>query len=408
VLSAPGGRVVSASGTRRRRAGRRAGLVALAASVGLLAACTGGIVPPPTTTPAPSGTPAPSPTPPADPIAGMTLEQRVGQLFMVGTPASGAASGSLDAVRTLQLGGVFLSGRSAAGSAATAAVVAAFTALVADGADAGVPLFVATDQEGGQVQVLSGPGFERIPSALEQGASDPAELRSAAQRWGVALAMSGVNMDLAPVVDLVPSAAAAKQNPPIGGFDREFGYDPATIVTAADAFRGGMAAAGVVPVLKHFPGLGEVTANTDTTAGVVDTVTTASSPSVGIFRTEIEAGAPVVMVSTAIYQQLDPGQPAAFSSAIVTGLLRQQLGFDGLVMSDDLSAAQQVAAWSPADRAILALRAGVDIVLVSTDPALVGQMVAAVVAEARADPAFAAIVDAATRRVVEAKQALLG
>jgi len=385
------------------------GLVALAAAVGVLAGCTGVAPPAPSGSPEPSAAPTPpTPTPPPDPLAGMTLEQRVGQLFMVGTPASGAAPVSLYAVRTLQVGGVFLSGRSAAGSAATAAVVAAFTDLVAGGAAAGLPLFVATDQEGGQVQVLSGPGFDRIPSALVQGGWDAARLRAEAQRWGVELAMSGVNMNLAPVVDLVPSAAAAKQNPPIGGFDRELGTDPATIVRQADAFRGGMTAAGVIPVLKHFPGLGEVTANTDTSAGVVDATTTASSASVGVFRSEIEAGAPVVMMSTAIYQQLDPGQPAAFSSRIVTGLLRGELGFDGLVVSDDLSAARQVAAWSPADRAILALRAGVDIVLVSTDPSIVGAMIAAVVAEAEADPAFAATVDAAARRVVESKAAWLG
>lgn len=394
-MRGPGGRILGAT-----------------AAIGIVAAIGGCAAPPPPApdSPTPSRTATATPTPSAtpDPLAGMTLEQRVGQLFMVGTPAATAAPGSLDAVRTLHVGGVFLSGRSHAGVAATKAVVDAFTALATPSATAGLPLLVATDQEGGQVQVLSGPGFEAMPSGLSQGSSAPAALQTAAEGWGAALAASGVNMDLAPVVDLIASPDAARSNPPIGGFDRQFGYDPETITSHADAFRSGMDAAGVVTVIKHFPGLGAVTANTDTSSGVTDATTTATSPSVGVFATEIADGAPVVMVSTAIYTRLDPSQPAAFSSRVVAGLLREELGFDGVVISDDLSKAAQVLAWSPADRAVLALQAGVDIVLVSTDPTVIGPMVDAVVAKARSDPAFAAIVDAAARRVIALKQQRLG
>ena len=207
-------------------------------------------------------------------------------------------------------------------------------------------------------------------------------------------------MDLAPVVDLVPSAASAAHNPPIGVFKREYGFAPSTIVSHTDAFREGMADANVITVMKHFPGLGYVTENTDTSSKVTDTTVGSTPRAVGIYRTEIAQGVDCIMVSSAIYARIDPRSPAVFSRAVVTGLLRGKLGFSGVVISDDLSAAEGVSAWSPAQRAILAIEAGVDIVLVSADPSVAAQMVEAVVAKARTDKAFAALVDAAARRVL--------
>jgi beta-N-acetylhexosaminidase len=335
-----------------------------------------------------------------DPLAGLTIEQRVGQVFMVGTSANAAEDATIEAVRDRFVGGVFLSGRGRGGTAATAAVVAQFTALTAPT----MPLFVSTDQEGGEVQVLQGPGFSAMPSARDQGLMDPAALQASATTWATELASAGVNMNLAPVVDLV-TLDPAGSNPPIGAFNRQFGHDAAGIVAHADAFRAGMTAAGVRSVIKHFPGLGAVTANTDDTAGVTDTATGPQSESVGIFRSEIAAGADTVMMSSAIYTQIDPGLPAVFSPTAV-GLLRDDLGFDGLVITDDLSGATQVTAWSPADRAILALEAGNDIVLVSRTPTVAAEMIDAVVARAKSDAGFAELVDVAAERVLAAKGAL--
>jgi beta-N-acetylhexosaminidase len=353
-----------------------------------------------------SASPSATATATPDPIARLTLAQRVGQLFMVGTTASAAQQITLSAITERHVGNIFLSGRSSAGVAATASVVARFTALVTGSSTAGEPLLVATDQEGGEVQVLRGPGFSQIPTGLGQGAMSPAALRASTQAWGSQLDAAGVNMDLAPVVDLVSSAQSAASNPPIGGFQREFGFDAATIVSHADAFRGGMTASGVLTVIKHFPGLGFVTANTDTASGVTDTVTGTDGVDVGIYRSEIAAGARCIMVSSAIYSRIDGTVPGIFSPTVVTKLLRDQLGFTGVIMSDDLSGATQVAAWTPAQRAILAIQAGADIVLVSKDPTVAAAMVDAVLAEARSDKAFAALVDAAARRVVELKSTL--
>ena len=370
---------------------------AVTAAVLVLAGCAS-----PAAEPGPSGTTVtPTPTPTTDPLAGLTVEQRVGQLFMVGTTATAAEAETLAAVSDRFVGGVFLAGRSKTGAAATAAVVAQFTAL----APADRPLLVATDQEGGQVQVLQGPGFSAIPSAVDQGAMDAASLNASATTWGGELASAGVTMNLAPVVDLVPDAEAAASNPPIGGYDREYGFDAAGIVEHADAFRAGMTAGGVHSVIKHFPGLGTVTANTDDTAGVTDITTNAQSDSVSIYRSEIASGADSVMVSSAVYALIDPAAPAVFSPTVVTGLLRGSLDFEGVVMTDDLSGATQVAAWSPADRAVLSIAAGCDIVLVSRTPAVAAEMIDAVVAKAKSDPEFADLVDAAAARVLTLKSA---
>jgi len=376
-------------------------VLAISAAVLLLAGCASP-APEPTETTLPPVTPTPTEVP--DPLAGMTVEQRVGQVFMVGSTATAAEAATLDAVSNRFVGGVFLSGRTRAGAAATAAVVAQFTAAAA-AVSSGRPLDVSTDQEGGEVQVLNGPGFSEIPSGLEQGAMDAASLQTSATAWARELASAGVTMNLAPVVDLIANAEAAASNPPIGAFDREYGFDAPGIVAHADAFRAGMTAGGVTSVIKHFPGLGAVTANTDDTAGVTDTTTNTQSDSVGIYRSEIASGADTIMMSSAIYAQLDSSAPAVFSPTVVTGLLRDELGFDGVIITDDLSGATQVTAWSPADRAILAIEAGCDIVLVSRTPRVAAEMIDAVVAKAYDDPAFAKLVDAAATRVLASKAA---
>ena len=114
------------------------------------------------------------------------------------------------------------------------------------------------------------------------------------------------------------------------------------------------------------------------------------------------------MMSTAIYSRMDPSAPAAFSSTVVQRGVREALGFEGVVVTDDLSGAAQVAAWSPGDRAIDAIAAGCDMVLFSKDPSVVPDAVTAVVARAQADPAFAARVDESARRVLALKVQVLG
>ncbi len=386
-----------------RRWGTVLGVIAALALVGCAPSVERSAEPSPST-PSTSTTTA-TPTPHAvDPIADLTLEQRVAQLFMVGTAVDSIDAVTASAVSEQQVGGVFLHGRSDAGVDATAALVSELTSLVADG---NTPLWVATDQEGGDVQVLSGPGFDKMPTALTQARTfDAASLRGEAERWGSQLATAGVTMNLAPVADIVTSAEAGPLNRPIGALNREYGFDEQTVGAYAGAFAEGMRQSGVMPTFKHFPGLGRTTANTDYDADVLDTEVTATSPDVEVYRALLAEGPAVVMMSTAVYQNLDPTSPAAFSPAVVTDLLRDELGFNGVIMTDDLSATAQVKRWTPAERATLTIDAGVDVILISADPTVFPEMYSAVLAKAQADSAFAEKVDAAARRIILAKASL--
>lgn len=364
---------------------------------------------------APSPTPAASPAPSATAtatatdgaLAGWSLEEKVGQLMMVGVDAQAPKQSSNEAVDTHHVGNIFIAGRTTAGSQATQKVISSFTSKVGPGTTHATPMLVATDQEGGEVQVLAGSGFSDIPSALDQSAQPRDQLVASARTWGKELADVGVNMNLAPVADLVDIARPAS-NEPIGRWGREYGHDAATVSSQAGAFAEGMQASKVIPTYKHFPGLGRVKDNTDTSAGVVDSTTTRSADTAVsvIFGAAIAAGAPVIMVSSATYSLIDPSAPAVFSSTIVTDMLRREMGFSGVVITDDVSAAAQVQDVSAGDRAVRAIRAGCDLVLASADPTVAADMVKALIATARSDPAFAARVDESATRVLNLKKSL--
>jgi len=150
--------------------------------------------------------------------------------------------------------------------------------------------------------------------------------------WGRELATAGVNLNFAPVLDVVPPGTDA-QNEPIGALRRGYGHDPATVSAHALAFMRGMSDAGVGTTAKHFPGLGRVTGNTDFTATVVDDVTTRPTRTSRHFRDAIGAGIPMVMVALAKYQKIDPNELAVFSTPVMRNLLRDSLNFTGVVVS---------------------------------------------------------------------------
>jgi beta-N-acetylhexosaminidase len=338
----------------------------------------------------------------------MTPAQRIGQLFMVGGPVSGLTSATTSAISRYHVGNLILTGRTTAGAPPVRSVTSASDAVAGAVATAGVPLFIATDQEGGYVQVLQGPGFSRMPTALTQGTWPDSTLTSNAGVWGHQVRQAGVDVNLAPVMDTV-SQSFAPHNPPIGWYDREYGYTPATVADKGSAFLRGMRSAGLAMTAKHFPGLGRVTGNTDTTAGVTDTVTTRSSSDIVPFRAAVTSGSQFLMVSSAFYSKIDAHSPAVFSPTVITGMIRGDLGFTGVVISDDLGNSKQVQAWSPGARAVNFINAGGDMVL-TVNPTALPAMVNAVSARASSDAAFRAKVNIAAWRVltVKAAQGLLG
>lgn len=323
-------------------------------------------------------------------------------MFLLGTPASGT-NALAPVIERSAPGGVFLTGRNARGIEATAGALATVQRLGA-GASGGIGMFVATDQEGGQVQVLSGPGFSRIPPATVQGSWEPDVLQAAATRWGRELEAAGVNVNLAPVADVL-SPTLGTANAAIGRYDRAFGTDRQVVSDHVTAFSQGMRDAGVVSTVKHFPGMGAVRGNTDFSAGVVDRQTTETDPDLLPFISASRAGTTWLMVSSTIYTKIDASRAATFSPEVVTTLLREKIGFQGLIVSDELGRAEQVAAVPVGQRAVRFLAAGGDIVL-TADPAILGPMIEAVLAAAANDPGFAAQIADAQRRILEAKRPL--
>ncbi len=329
-------------------------------------------------------------------LAGMDRRQQIAQLFVVGVPADALHIGA--DLAASGVGGLFVAGRPTASAAELSAHTTAWQER-----SGGPQLWIAVDQEGGSVQTLKGEGFDRLPSATVQGDLPGDDLAGLAAGLGRQLAAAGVNLNLAPVVDVVPAGAEAA-NAPIGAFDRQYGSTGAEVVPAAAALVEGLAAAGVTSTLKHFPGLGRVHGNTDETADVVDGVTVAGDDQLTAFAGTLAAttGHPMVMTSSATYSRIDPDRPAAFSPVVIGDLLRGQLGFAGPVISDDLGRAVAVTHVPVGERAVRFLAAGGTLVL-TVVPATFPAMLEAVLARDAADPAFAAVVDSAVRTALLAK-----
>jgi beta-N-acetylhexosaminidase len=333
----------------------------------------------------------------------MTEAQRIGQIFMIGLVQDRLDAAERAAIAQFHFGSVSFTTRTAGGVTAVRTVADAVQAQATLAATGGVRFLVAANQEGGLIQALSGPGFDVMPSALSQGSLAPAVLEAMAARWGRELRAAGGNLDFAPVADVVPPGTDA-QNAPIGQLQREFGHDPTIVSSHVAAFIAGMREAGIATTVKHFPGLGRVAGNTDFTRAVVDSVTTRSSSYLEPFATAVGAGVPFVMVSLATYERIDPMHLAAFSPTVIGGMLRGDLAFRGVVISDALGATA-VASIAPAARAIDFLNAGGDMIVVNQlAPAI--QMVQALASLAANSTSFRTRVDDAALHVLRAKQAV--
>lgn len=334
-----------------------------------------------------------------DAVDAMGIDEMIGQLVMVPLSAGEDATAVKELVETDKVGSVLLLGNWTDGIAGVRQVTTALQSYAAGSKQ--MPLFIAADQEGGQVQRLKGAGFSTIPSAVEQGRMTVAQLQSDAQTWGGQLNTSGVNVDLAPSVDTV--VIDRSSNAPIGALDRDFGLDADGNARHAVAFIDGMSAAGIASAVKHYPGLGAVTGNTDfSEEGTVDDVTSVDSIQMEAFTKAIKEGdPPMVMMSLATYTNLDPGSPACFSHYIITDILRGQTGFDGVVVSDSLSAAT-VSGFPATQLGTRFVSAGGDLICVG-DRSLVEPILEGMVGLAKTDATFRSQVKAAAERVLTLK-----
>lgn len=291
--------------------------------------------------------------PEAESPAGATVSvsRMVGQRFMVGLREAMPSTALLADARRGELGGVVIFTEESGSAHVKSAISALQRAATAGG---NRQLLIATDQEGGEIKRLPGPPDQPLSSL------SPAAAQREGSATGRYLRSYGVNVDLAPVVDLgLPGSFMTAQG-------RTISANPGKVAAVATAFAGGLEQTGVLPVAKHFPGLGSATRNTDEERSVVEA---SVNQSLIPFREVIARVHPTgVMVSTAIYTQLDPDNGAAWSRKIVAGVLRHRLGFEeGLVFSDALSS-DGVAQTLPVTEAVTkAAAAGVDLILVEPE-----------------------------------------
>ncbi len=349
--------------------------------------------------PSPSRTPAPS-----SQITDAELRHRIAGLLIVGFRGSRLEQTPWlrTALRDGGLGGVVLFDRDQpTGAQRNVLSPAQVRTLVGDlraaAGDRGI--IVSVDQEGGIVTRL-GPahGFPPVASEAEIGRGSVAATRTWAKGIGTTLSDAGINLNFAPVVDLDVNP----RSPAIGALDRAFSADPDVVVQRATIEIEAHRAAGVRTTLKHFPGIGSSTTNTD--FGVADVTKTWTRTELEPFRRLITAGeADLVMAGHVVNGQLDAHRPASLSKPTVTGILRGELGWTGPVVTDDLQAAAITRQFGRDEAVLLALEAGNDLLLFANqqvyDPRVVERVVGVVAAAVAAGRIPAARIDESWRRV---------
>ncbi len=283
---------------------------------------------------------------------------------------------------------------------ATPGQVATLVTSLRRAAPADAPLLVAIDQEGGLVQRLRAP-LTVWPDMLSVGAAgDPARTERVGRALGEELAALGIGWDFAPVLDVHTNPA----NPVIG--TRAFGVTPEAVIEHALAFWRGLRAAGLVGCGKHFPGHGDTRTDSHFELPVVEhDGARLRAVELRPFAAAARAGIDAIMTAHVLYPALDPDRPATLSPRILTELLRGELGFAGVVVSDDLGM-KAVADSHPIDElAVGCVEAGCDVLLVRQDEARQQAAFQALVRAAEARSDFRARVEASAARVAALKAA---
>lgn len=286
-----------------------------------------------------------------------TLAQMIGQKLVVRMEGRTPSADLLGRIRRGEVGGVILFGANITTKAAL--ITLTHTLRAAARAGGQPPLLISVDQEGGSIKripwappTLSPPQMGRIGKtsvARAQGSST-----------GAALLGLGIDVDFAPVAD-VPSSTSSflyRQG-------RTFSFSSTTTAALSDAFASGLASAGVLPSMKHFPGLGRATANTDAYVVTIKASAATLAPGLRPYRTAIGHDIPMIMLSNATYTAYDSHNAAGWSHAISVDLLRGDLAFNGVTITDSLDGAAAARGLPTWQLAVRAANAGTDMILVT-------------------------------------------
>ncbi len=352
------------------------GLLAVVAATAILASCS---LPGVSTSPTAAFTPTPLPStaPTATPVvctnqsvlATWSLDRLAEQTLVIPVAETNVAAVTSEVAAGA--GGVILFGSSAPSTLSTS------LRTLAAAAAGGVAPFVMTDEEGGAVQRMANL-VGSMPSARQMAATmSPAQIRQLVTAVALRMHAAGVTMDLAPVLDLDNGQGPNNRDP---DGTRSFSLNPTAAAADGIAFMQGLQAGGIVPVVKHFPGLGQASGNTDVAPASTQPWSSLQRAGLLPFESALASGAPAVMIANATVPGLS-ALPASISQVVMTTVLRDQLGFQGLVMTNSLSAgALAHIGYSVPKAVVAAISAGADMVLYTAAAAQVASLTSATVA----------------------------
>ena len=317
-----------------------------------------------------------------------------GQVLVAGFHGQEPPDTLLRACRAGELGGVILFARNLTGDVAdVAALVERLTVAAPD------PLLVSIDQEGGRVQRLRAPVLQLPPMRVLGNIDDESLTRRAARALGEQLALLGITTDFAPVLDVDTNPL----NPIIG--DRSFSRDAAAVARHGLAFAAGLSDSGVAACGKHFPGHGDTEKDSHL-----------DLPRIAHARDRLDAvelapfraargKLPMIMTAHVVFDAIDPGVPATLSKKVITELLRGELAYDGVIVSDDLEMKAVADHFGVAESACAAIEAGCDVLLVCHSQERLDACREALALKASDDPVFARRLEEAADRHLALRRA---
>lgn len=308
-------------------------------------------------TASPTASPGQSEDPLTAQISGMTLEQKIGQMLLVGIDGTQLDSQAKKMIAEDDVGGIILYKDNIQ---SLKSMVTLINDLKKSNNDNPVPLFMSVDQEGGKVSRMP-EEYAAMPGSGKVGAAgNPDSARTMGRLLAREVLSAGFNMNFAPVLDINSNP----DNPVIG--DRSFGSTAGIVTPLGIAEMKGIAEAGVIPVVKHFPGHGDTSVDSHLELPVVNKTAAGLAKLEWLpFQAAIQEQADAVMVAHILYPKLDPDKPASLSKPIIGDLLRDQMGFDGVVITDDLTMGAITDHYTLAAAAVDTVLAGSDILLIA-------------------------------------------
>ncbi len=294
---------------------------------------------------------------PASAVAAPSVQHLIGQKLVVSMDGHTPSASLLDRARRGRIGGVLIHGSNFSSATQLTNIATKLQQAAAEGGQP--PLLIAVDQEGGQVKTVSWiPPTLSPPQMGDLGSSDTA--RRQGRKTGAALLGLGVNTDFAPVADVPVSTSSFMYQQ-----GRTWSFESRKTSRLANAFALGLGDRGALATMKHFPGLGFAARNTDDFVVHIHATKSKLAPGLRPYRHAVANGVPLVMLSNAVYRAYDRSHAAGWSRAIGTNLLRGELGFHGVTITDSLDGAANTRGIATNALALKVAKAGTDMLLLT-------------------------------------------